>query len=60
MILMSIPSMLFYASGNLTKTKDLKSALTKISMGNIGASTSACSTGKYEKIGLDYVATINL
>lgn len=39
--------MAFYASGNLALPSDLKSALTKISMGNIGATQASCQSGAY-------------
>lgn len=39
--------MTFYLSGNLAKPTDLKSALTAISMGNIGATQIACGDGSY-------------
>jgi hypothetical protein len=43
MTILSLPSMMFYLSGNMTIPSDLKSALTAISLGNIGATTLACN-----------------
>jgi hypothetical protein len=49
MTILSLPSMAFYVSGNMTAKKsiDIKSLITAISLGNIGASNSACSYGGY-------------
>jgi hypothetical protein len=47
MTILSIPSMAFYVSGNMTIPDNLKSAITSISLGNIGASLLACNYGAY-------------
>ena len=46
MTILSVPSMLFYMSGNMAIPNDLKASLTAISLGNIGATTLACSATK--------------
>lgn len=45
MTILSIPSMTFYVSGNMAIPNNLKSAITAISLGNIGASLLACNYG---------------
>lgn len=62
--------MAFYVSGNTTVPKDFKSAITAISLGNIGASSNACNFGGYNlkepvtKEGaftvIDYTTTVSL
>lgn len=62
MTILSIPSMTFYVSGNLEIPSNLKSAITAVSLGNIGASLLACNSGTYQYQAdlQDYKATISL
>jgi hypothetical protein len=60
MTILSIPSMIFYFSGNLRVPNDLKSMITAISLGNIGASKHACDNSESEASGLDFKVTFDL
>ena len=48
MTLISIPSMVFYFSGNPTERLSMRDLIPALSLGNIGQSETACSSGIYE------------
>ena len=51
MALLSIPSMFIFYKGNTERSSDLdlNSVITQLSLGNLGASNTACSSGVYDK-----------
>ena len=62
MTILSVPSMIFYYSGNLKIPGDLKGAITALSLGNIGGSKLACDNSDSDLIAntLDYQASMSL
>jgi hypothetical protein len=48
--LLSLPSMFFFYSGNMSHEGSMKGIITALSMGNIGEARTACSTGRYQDI----------
>ena len=49
MTVMSIPAMVFYWSGNPADSLSMSSVVPALSLGNIGQSETACSSGTYDR-----------
>ena len=49
MTVMSIPAMAFYWSGNPADSYTASTVIPALSLGNIGASGNACSSGTYDR-----------
>ena len=65
MALLSIPAMILFYNGNTERSADLElnSIITQLSLGNLGASNTACGSGAFdEKTTIDKlkIASINL
>lgn len=51
MTVLSIPSMIFYVSGNVNIPADFKNIINALSLGNIGGSKYACDNSNSQLLG---------